>query len=394
MTSPMNAPGLHDSFVLLDGAKRRPLPGVARVTVGLAANIDTQQPAGDSTAVTQLSESTAEVTVQLTMWTHAQWMAYQSLLQVFRRGTKTGPAVFTTAHPEVTARRVKRLYFVSEQGEPYNPAVGYKVSIKFSEKLKEKSATQSVGTSEGSIDNAVGVDPSTGNTPANSEAGARVVAAARANGAGTPAAKTRNGVNDISEGGYCSAWQRVVGTQAGFPATLYGETALQTEAQFRAAKLSEPWSSASQGQLQVGSQIFYGNDPSDSGHVGTYVGMRADGTPMVLSNNLVTYQARGGIIDRATGRATGYDSAGKKVDARGEVPLLGLGTPTSVAPPPGQPVRVRQGPVAPAPTRSGATTPRPTPVALPPNRPSQSVPLPPTAALFTPTPSPLFNPRR
>jgi hypothetical protein len=373
MSSPMKAPGLHDNFVLLNGAKRHPLPGIARVTVGLTANVDTQQPAGDSTAVTQLNESTAEVTVSLQMWTHEQWMAYQSLLGLFRRGTKSGPAVFTTAHPAVTARRVKRLYFVSEQDEPYNPAVGYKVSLKFAEKLKEKAQTQAVESSTASevsavLDSGSPVPPAVTLQPISAE-GARIVAAARANGPGTPAAKTRNGINDISEGGYCSSWQRVVGSTAGFPESLYGGTALETEARFRAARLSEPWSSASQSQLQIGSQIFY-PDPPGSGHVGTYMGLNAAGQPIVLSNNYVTYKARGGEFD-TSGRPTGYDAAGKKVDARGEVLLSALGTPTSVAPPAGRPITPRQGPAAPVPRN----------VPLPPNRPSQNVLRPPAAAL-------------
>ncbi|GGR00318.1 hypothetical protein [Deinococcus ruber] len=388
MTSPMNAPSLHDNFVLLDGAKRRPLPGAARVTVGLTANVDTQQPAADSTEVTQITEATAEITVQLLMWTHEQWMAYQSLLAVFRAGTKTGPAVFTTTHPEVRARRVKRLYFISEQSEPYSPATGYRASIKFSEKLANKSSTQSLGTTTASVDTALGVstNPETAATPAATAAGQKMRDAAIANGPGTKPALTRDGVHDVSEAGYCSSWERVVGAAAGLDPSLYGASAKETEGRFVVAKMSIPWSSAVQGQLQVGDQIFYGNDPSGLGHVGTYIGNRADGTPLVMSNNYVTYKARGGLFD-AAGRATGYDASGKKVDARGTVPLTGpagLGQPTSV----GKPFKVTAVKAGPSQPVSPVKTVPP----LPALRPSLSIPAPPAAAFRATAPSPSIIP--
>lgn len=374
--SPMSNPALHDTLVLLIKGKRYPLPGVARVTVGLAANIDVQTPPADGKQVTQLNEATADVTVALTMWTAEQWKAYQDVLLMLRKGTGTGPAVFTTVHPEIWRRGVKQLYFVSEQSEPYSPMAGYKVSIKFAEKLKEGTPTAPPSTEAGTS-TALGLS----GTPESREMGVKLLAAARANGAGTPAAKTRRGDHTIADGGYCSSWERVVGVAAGYSPSLYGENARETERLFKVAKLSVPWSSAVQSQLQPGSTIFYANDPSGSGHVGTFVGYRPDGTPMVLSNNLVTYRARGGLLDSA-GRPTGYDAFRRKVDARGEVPLTGpggLGTPTSVAPPGLQPLSPRLGPNKP-PVQPKA-------VPLPTPRPSQKIPSPPAAAFRPAAPS-------
>lgn len=334
MTSPMRAPGLHDTLVLLDGSKRWPVPGVSRVTVTLAANVDTQATPGAGTAATQLNEATADIEVQVQMWTHEQWTAYQSLLTVLRRGTKAGPAVFTSAHPEITARRVKRLYFVSETPQPYSPATGYRTSLKFSERLKDKAQATAIGGEQLVIPGATG--GTVGGTPAAtaSTAKGQAVAQAAAQTLIGPPAPADGGRANTAMPGYCSAWVRVAATKAGMDPKLFGASALATEGNFKRAGLSQPWNADSLRTLEPGDIVFWANDPSGFGHTGIVVGRDKDGMPLIAGNNLVTAKQTGGK------------------DARGIVRLDQLSTansqPTSVGKPGGVPkAPVVQGPAYP-----------------------------------------------
>jgi len=374
MSSPMKRPGLHDTFVLLHGAKRRPLPGVARVTVTMSANQDVQTPPGSETAVTSLNQAKADISVQLTMWKAEQWEAYQSILQVLRAGDSD----FTSAHPELRARRVKRFYFVSEQSEAYSPSTGYRVTVRFSEKIKTPAPVKPVNNND--VDKGVGVnsnapDPGRATGTATTVIGQKIRDNAIRVLTQTPAPKTRDGVHDVSEGGYCSSFARVIGTAAGLPDALFGPTAggtvQGTEARFKAAHMLVPWSSSTQSGLEIGDMLFW-PDPPGAGHVGIFMGYAANGTALIASNSYVTYKDRGGQPD-SSGRPTGRDAQGRPVDARGILPITAFGQPTSV----GKPYRVdgiKAGPALP-PVKAGP------PVPLPVDRPSLHIPKPPSAAL-------------
>lgn len=286
MTSPMKAPALHDQLVLLDGSKRWSVPGWSRVQVTLAANTDTQATPGGGNAVTQLNEATGEVDVQVTMTTAAQWTAYQSLLKMLRRGTKSGPAVFTSAHPEIRARGIKRLYFVSEAAQPYSPKDGYRVGLKFSEKLKDNAAAAGVDATQLVVPTASPVV--SGGGGATPTAQGQQVSAAMLASMIAPPAPADGGRANTAMPGYCSASVRVALVKAGVPASMFGGTALQTEANFRKAGWSQTWGPDSMKNLTVGSTVFFANDPSGSGHVGVVTGFDKDGMPLISGNNLVT----------------------------------------------------------------------------------------------------------
>ncbi len=372
MSSPIAQPGLHDTFVLLNGSKRIVLPGIARVTVGLAANLDTQATPGGGNTQTQLNEATGEVTVQLTMTEHTEWLKYRDVLAILRRGTQPGGlAVFTCAHPEVASRRIKRLYFNSEQSQPYSPKSGYVVSMTFKEQLKASATATTLGSGETLIIPGAGSDtPPAGITAAPTSAeGQRLITTAIAQAGGKPIPVPGTGGKTTASAGLCSAFTREawMATHNG-DRSLFGGSANETEARFKAAKMTIPWSAAAQSSLQAGDLVFYGRDPSGYGHVGVY-----DGKGGVVGNNYVTYGARGGLLD-AAGRATGYDAAGRPVDARGTVPLAKLGTPTSIAKPTAAqvPVKLIQGPPAPISAPQGKP-------ALPAAAPSAKPPGPPGA---------------
>ncbi|MFC5846741.1 hypothetical protein [Deinococcus petrolearius] len=347
---------LHDQLVLLNGSKRHPVPGVSRVAVALSANVDTQATPAAGTAVVQLNEATAEVEVQVTMWTTAQWQAYQSLLAMFRRGAKDGPAVFTSAHPEIRARRMKRLYFSAETSQPYSPQEGYRVTLRFKEKLKDATRTQGVTDTQG-LDSVLGVGATPAATAGNSTAAERALSNAMLSSLISPPAPADGGRATTAVAGYCSAAVRVAGTATGLPAALFGGTALSTEANFRRAGMSTPWNADSQKNLRVGQIVFFGGDATGQGHAGVVTGFDKDGMPLVSGNSIPTYLDRGGRLDA---RGNPLD---RNIDARGTVRLNRLGTPTSVGLPGGVPKATPriEGPAAP----------------LPPQRPSAAIPQPP-----------------
>ncbi|WP_027480520.1 hypothetical protein [Deinococcus pimensis] len=328
MSSPFQDPAAYDTFTLLDGSKRHTFPGVARVQATLSPDLDESSTPGGGDAVAQLNEATGAVTVNLTMWTHDQWTTYQSRLQLLRRGTKDGPAVFTCAHPEVRSRRMKRLYFAGESSEPYTPRDGYRATLQFREKLKASDKVQAVeGEDSYNFLNGDGAGGGAGggNAPVSGE-GQKLALVAQQNLFNAPKL-TRDGRHNTSEPGYCDASTRVVWEEVYGPSNLFGGSAKDTEGRFRAANKSRPFGAVGERGLQAGDIVFYGGDPSGFGHDGVY-----DGKGNVIGNNLVTYRERGGLFD-AAGRPTGYDKFGRKVDARGAVPLYKLGTPTSVGRP-------------------------------------------------------------
>lgn len=347
-SSPMKAPKLHDNLVLLDGGKRWPVPGASTVRVTLAANNDDQPLPAEGNEVTQLHEATAEVDVSVQIWTSAQWDQYQHLLAHLRRGRKEGPAVFTSAHPEIAGRKVKRLYFVSETGGEYRPNSTYKASLKFSEKLKEKDKAQALG------DNGQIVIPgspgATGVTTATSASGQAVMRAVAASMPPNPPQPADGGRATTATPGYCSASIRVIGTAAGMNPKLFGASANATAANFQSAGLAKRWGPDTQGSLQQGDMVFWQNDPSGFGHVGVVVGKDTDGMPLIYGNNLVTYKQKGGTFD-AAGRPINTS-----IDARGTVRLDQLSTPKSQPTLVGRPggwgavTPPRQGPPVPIPT--------------------------------------------
>lgn len=307
----MRAAALHDQLVLLDGLKRWPVPGTSRVQVTLAANNDAQQPPGDSTQVTQLNEATGEVQVDVTMTTHEEWQAYQSLLKILRQGVKSSPAVFTTAHPEIKGRGIKRLYFVGETQQPYSPRDGYKVSLKFSEKLKEK--TQTAMLDGGPI--IVPGQPTT--TGGGASAQGQKVSQAVLTSLIEPPAPADGGRANTAVPGYCSASIRVPAVKAGMDPKLFGGTALQTEANFRKANLSVTWGAGTLNSLQLGDFVFWANDPSGAGHIGVVTGFDTDGMPLISGNNMVTAKAnprdaRGTVrLDQLSSRNSQPTSVGR-----------------------------------------------------------------------------------
>lgn len=344
MTNPMKNPTPFDDFVLLDGAKRWPVPGVSAVTVNMAANLDTQATPGAGTQQTQLNEATCEIEVKVVMWTPEQYQAYLSLLAYLRRGTKTGPAVFTSAHPEVVARKVKRLYFESEQPTPYNPKDGYRVTLKFKEKLKDKTNTQAVD--DGAVDSALGVGGISATAP-NNAAEAAVADSARRT-TFQPPAPADGGRATTATPGYCSASARVSGVAAGMNPKLFGGSANSTKALFRQAGMLQAWRADSLRNLRPGQFVFF-DEPAGFGHVGIVTGFDQDGMPLVTGNNYVTYADKGGSFDRQ-----GHP-LNTNIDARGTVRLNRLGTPTAVGFPGGVPSGpVVQGPAAPLPPPSYA----------------------------------------
>lgn len=352
----MRTPEQTDTFVLLDGGKEWKLPGLAQVEAGLNANNDTLEAPGDEDAVTQLQEATGDVEVKLTMWEHEQWDQYQHVLNRLRRGTEEGPAVFGCSHPEVRARRMKRLYFVAEQAQPYTPKDGYRTTLKFSEKQKAKAAVKGTGDADSDgISAALGI--AAGTQAGADAARARVVQAATAALVGRPA-PADGGRATTAQGGYCSAWARAAGVSAGLDPKLFGVSAQATEANFRQANLSRTWDAASLRELQPGDFVFWGNDPSGFGHVGIVIGRAADGMPLIAGNNLVTYLKNGGRLS-PEGKAID-----RNIDARGVERLDHLSTPrsqpTSVGRPGGFPSTPRvQGPAAPLrPDRPSLTPPR------------------------------------
>lgn len=351
-SSPMRAATLHDTFELLDGSKRWTLPGIARVTASLSSSVDTMPTPGDEDQVAQTNEAGGEVRVQLTMTDDAQWVQYQHVLNRLRKGTQDGPAVFTCAHPEVRARRIKRLYFKTEEAQPYSPKDGYRASLTFSEQVKAKQAvTNANGDSIEYLDGLGGGGSGAGQTSAEGQKIHEVAVAHTVN----PAKPTGNGVLS-SYPGYCSAWTRLVWQEThGGDRSLFGGTASETESRFKKAGQHITWTLAAQQSLQAGDLVFYPPTKKiPAGHVGIY-----DGNGGVLGNNFVTYKQRGGLFD-ASGKPTGRDAQGRPVDARGTVPIGDLGTPSGI----GKPTKVGrptlQGPAAPLPaTRPSANVPGP-----------------------------------
>jgi len=352
MTSPMRGHAAHDTFTLLDGSKEWKLPGTARVTASLSANTDEASVPGGTDEVSQLQEASGTVRVTLTMTTHEEWTQYRHVLGRLRRGTGDGPAVFTCAHPEVRTRGIKRLYFQEEQADPYSARAGYTVTLTFKEKIKKPQAV--ANTDDGTAYDYL-VPPPAGDAPATTKEGAAMASAAATALVSTP--KSAGNGKTTADAGYCSAWTRAVWQDThGGDRTLFGGSAVETEGRFRKAGQYIPWTLQAQKNLQAGDLVFYGNDPSGFGHVGVY-----DGKGGVMGNNLVSYKDRGGLFDGA-GRPTGYDAQGRKVDARGTVPIGSLGTPTGI----GKPTKVSaatpvvQGPAAPLPPgRPSATVPGP-----------------------------------
>lgn len=351
----MTAAKLHDDLVLLDGGKRWPVPGASMVRVTMSANTDSQDLPADGKAVTQLNEATGEVEVKVTMWTPAQWDQYQSLLAHLRRGTKSGPAVFTSTHPEIRGRRIKRLYFVSEESSGYSPksSTPYSVTLKFSEKLKEKDKATAVGDTGtitipgGGASGAGG----TGGTPGSWGTGG-TTAAGQASAdsmlrslVAPPVPLT--GGNTTATPGFCSASVRVPATAAGVPAAMFGASARATEANANRMGLGRPWQP---GVTQIGDMIGFANDPSGYGHIGTVVGFdKKDGMPLIAGNNLVTYRQKGGRFDGA-GRPID-----RHIDSRGVVRLDQLTTresqPTTIIRPGGwgaAPPKPKPRPIGPA----------------------------------------------
>lgn len=362
--SPVDAAELHDTLVLLEGGKRWVLPGTARVQASLLANVDEMPAPGDESQVTQTQEATGEIEVDLVMTEAAEWDQYQHVLGRLRRGTQDGPAVFTSAHPEIAGRRIKRLFFVSEQAQPYSAGTGYRTKLKFREKQKQKAPVASADG--GGYSGLAGYDTTGGgaggpNVTTSTAAGQKVYEATVRTLSGPPA-PADGGRASTATPGYCSASIRVAGTAGGLPPSLYGASANATEGNFKRANLSEPWGPDSMKNLQLGDHVFWGNDPSGFGHVGIVVGRDKDGMPLIAGNNLVTYRQKGGRFD-AGGRPID-----RHIDARGTVRLDQLSSPrsqpTSVGKPGGVPRTTKpriQGPAAP----------------LPNGRPSQNVPPPP-----------------
>lgn len=339
MSNPMTTPHLHDRLVLLDGGKRWEVPGASQVKVTLQSNVDELEAPADGKQVVQLMEASADVEVDVTMWTAQQWDQYQHLLAHLRRGTKAGPAVFTSAHPELTARRVKRLYFISEANQPYSPKTGYRVTLKFKEKLKDKTRTQAVQDG-----GEVTVPPNPrGGGPAAGNAKEAAVAQAALATTIAPPAPADGGRANTAQPGYCSASVRVAATAAGVDPKLFGGTANATQANFARAGLTEPWNENSRRNLKPGQLVFF-KEPAGSGHVGVVTGFSPSGEPLVTGNNYVTYAQRGGTFD-AGGRPVNQN-----IDARGTVPIGRLGQPVSVGYPGGRPSGPRaEGPAAPLP---------------------------------------------
>lgn len=333
-SSPMTAPREHDVFVLLDGAKEWRLPGMAEVDTGLSANVDSMDVPGDETAVTQTQEASGEVEVKLTMWTAEQWDAYQHILGRLRRGTEQGPAVFTCAHPEVRARRIKRLYFQTEKQSPYSPREGYRVTLKFTETLKKKAQVQSL---EGGqlVDPAAsgGGSGGGGSRAATTATGQAVYQAAVANLVNTPRSN-RQGTATTANVDNCSTWARWVGQDAGMDPGLFGASALETSANFRRAGLAQTYGPSSIQNMKLGDFVFYDTVSRPWGHVGVVVGFDKDGMPLVAGNNRVSYRQSGNR------------------DARGTVRMTSLGTPTSIGRAGGfaNAPKPKLGPVAPAAT--------------------------------------------
>lgn len=356
LSSPIAQPALHDTFVLLIGSKRIVLPGTARVTVGLAANLDTQDTPGGGNTQAQINEPTGEISVQLTMTEHTEWLKYRDVLAIFRRGTekpavqteadkKAGTlppinrmSVFTCAHPEVTSRRIKRLYFVSEQSQPYSPRSGYIVSLVFREQLKAKTGVIPADTGDYTFPGQGGGTGGTGATststayPTGTPAGQRLALTALAMAGGKPIPIANSGGKNTAYGGYCSAFVREAWMAThNNDRSLFGEAAGgkaytdTTEGRFKAAGYTQPYVKGM--EIPAGTVVFYGNDKSQAGHVGI-----ADGKGNVIGNNMLTYLKARGQLD-AAGRPTGFDDKGKFVDARGVWPTESLGIPTSIASP-------------------------------------------------------------
>ena len=379
MTSPFRSPALHDRFALLDGSKELIFPGAARVSAGMEASNDAQQVPNGGTALSSLNEAAGTVQVSLILWTHEQWLMYQDRLAVLRRPSNSGgPAVFLCAHPEVRARKIKRLYFDNEKAEPYSAAEGYKITLTFKEKIKAPASSSGSGSGEAS--NLASYDTT---TPSTAPSGPTLTHTAE--GDRLAAAASQRLLTGEKRAGLCSVWQRQVWQDThGGDRSLYGGTAKETEARFRAAGYAVPWSAAVLQGLQPGDQIFYGNDPSGYGHVGTFLGLSDKGVAQVAGNNLVTYRARGGLFD-AAGRPTGYDKAGREVDARGVVELGALGEPTSVGKPQKVKAALFQGPVQPV---ANVPTPKNAPSNTPPGPPPGAYPMGKKAKqpnIFTPT---------
>ncbi|MFC6592417.1 hypothetical protein ACFP81_10700 [Deinococcus lacus] len=336
-SNPMQQPKQHDRFALLDGAKEILLPGIASVSASLKANTDTLEIAGGGgNEQVEINPPAGEVTVKLTMWDGEQWEEYQNILARLRKGDgKGGPAQFTCAHPEVRSRRIKRLYFQSEDAEGYKPRDGYRATLRFTEALKPKASAPVVDN--GTMQNP-GVAPlggtstgSTGRGTATLE-GAKVLTAAMGHLPPDPPEPADGGRANTAKPGYCSAFARVVGTRAGLPRSLFGGTAKVTEDNFRAAGLSRPWGGAQ--NLRLGDFVFWHNDPSGAGHVGVVVGFAKDGMPLIANNSSIN-KPDGRAINRLdqlstrTSQPTSYARAG------------GFGTEPQ-----------RQGPAVPVPTNS------------------------------------------
>lgn len=338
LSSPMTSGQQHDTFALLHGSKEWAFPGIASVTASLKANLDTVDSPRGGTEVQAVQESSGEVEVRLILWTSEQWDKYLDVLKLLRTN---GADTFVCAHPEVRARRIKQLYFESESASEYSPKMGYRVSLKFSEKKKEK---PQLPTDTGQLTDPAGgggtVDASTGRP--TTAAGKSVYQEAMGHLPPDRPEPANGGRNNTAEPGFCSAWARVVGTRAGLPRSLFGESAKATESNFRAAGLSRPWDTDARRNLQKGDFVFWANDPSGYGHVGIVVGFAADGMPLIANNSSIN-RPDGRAINRmnalSTSRSqpTSYARAGGFTTAaapRAIGPVAPVGAPSANVPGP------------------------------------------------------------
>lgn len=346
----MTAAALHDTFKFFELGKSlvaHIIPGACKVTVTMNSNLDEMGVPGEGQTASKLEESTGDIEVVATIWEAEQWEAYQRILKRLRMADKEGLAVFTSAHPEVRGRGIKKFYFISEKSEGYSPKTGYKVTLNFKEKLK---APQKVGGGDTTtaVDGVLGVN---GGSGAPASAAGQAVAQSMMRTLTEPPAPADGGRANTAQPGYCSASVRVAAVRAGMKPSLFGRSAKATEANFRAAGLARPWNADSARDVREGDLVFWGNDSSGAGHIGVVVGRDTDGMPMVAGNNLVTYRQKGGRFDS---RGQPID---RNIDSRGRVRLDQLSTPksqpTSIGRPGGfaaRTVPAFQGPAAPPPS--------------------------------------------
>jgi len=101
-----------DTFIIVETR----VPGISKVKATRNKDVDVKKPKGaKGAAITFGGDSPADVSVEVQIWTPAQWEAFQRTILPLVDPPKPEayPAPLTCQHPELALKRVKSLFFTA-----------------------------------------------------------------------------------------------------------------------------------------------------------------------------------------------------------------------------------------------------------------------------------------